>query len=64
MLTPSTVHHGNAQVHLARRHAALVAAHAAHPERFVLGAPAFPTLPAAVWINQPVSKENDRVILH
>jgi len=64
MLTPATVHFGNAQSYLAHRYATSLAGHAAHPERFVHGAPAFPILPAAVWINQPLPKENDPVILH
>ncbi len=64
MLTPASVHHGNAQAHLARRHTTTLTAHAAHPERFVHGAPTFPILPAAVWINQPITKEDKPVILH
>ena len=33
--------------------AAMQAAYAAHPERFVNGAPVLPPLPAAVWLNPP-----------
>jgi hypothetical protein len=35
----------------------LVAAHTAHPERFVRGAPRPPDLPTAAWINRPPTKE-------
>ena len=38
---------------LQQRQAILQQAYAAHPERFVRGAPVVPTLPDAVWINQP-----------
>ena len=39
----------------------LAAAFAAHPERFVQGAPQLPQLPTAAWINKP--KETDRLII-
>lgn len=38
---------------LAQRQAALDAAYAAHPERFVRGRPVVPSLPDKVWINKP-----------
>ena len=57
MLTPATVHEGNAHTVLAARHAAMLAAHALNPERFINGQPALKTLPAEVWINQPPSDE-------
>ncbi len=53
LLTPRDVHVGQAEQRLAARAGVLAAAHAAHPERFVRGAPRLPTLPAAVGINQP-----------
>jgi putative transposase len=53
LLTPATVHHGQAPAVLAARQQVLTAAYAAHPERFVRGAPQPPALPAAVWINPP-----------
>ena len=53
LLTPSVVHHGQAQAVLAARAAVLQEAHRAHPERFV-GKPPIPRpLPDAVWINPP-----------
>jgi putative transposase len=55
LLTPATVHHGNAPATIAARQTALLAAYAAHPERFVRGAPTPPELPTAVWINRPTT---------
>jgi len=54
MLTPHTVHHGQAQARLTARAQVLAAAHAAHPERFPRGRPSPGTLSGAVWINKPV----------
>lgn len=53
MLTPEMVHYGLAEEVLARRHQVMLAAQAAHPERFVRGAPKRIQLPQAVWINPP-----------
>jgi len=53
LLTPATVHYGQAQAVLERRQETLQAAYAAHPERFVRGVPRPPSLPTAVWINKP-----------
>lgn len=53
LLTPADVHHGRAAALLAERQAVLQRAYAAHPERFVKGAPTVPQLPTAVWINPP-----------
>ena len=52
-LTPADVHHGRAATILTLRHQTRVAAYAAHPERFVHGAPRLEVLPEAVWINPP-----------
>ena len=54
MLTPQDVHYGLAAQRLAERAAVLAAAYAVHPERFPHGVPTPKTLPAAVWINQPL----------
>jgi putative transposase len=48
LLTPATVHYGQAQE-------TLRAAYVAHPERFVRGVPKPPSLPTEVWINKPPS---------
>ncbi len=53
--TPHDVHYGLAASRRAERTVVLTAAHAAHPERFVRGAPLPPALPSAVWINPPSS---------
>ena len=55
-LTPTAVHHGQAEAVLAHRTQVLAAAYAAHPERFVQGRPRPADLPSAVWINPPVTK--------
>jgi putative transposase len=57
-LTPATVHYGLAEAATERRARVLAAAHAAHPERFVHGAPKPPELPTAVWINPPKTQED------
>lgn len=54
-LTPADVHLGRAQDVLERRHATMLTAYAAHPERFPHGPPKALTLPPAVYINPPVS---------
>lgn len=53
LMTPATVHYGEAQSVQAQRQAVLQAAYTAHPERFVKGRPTPPPLPAQVWINRP-----------
>ncbi|MDP9286042.1 MAG: IS3 family transposase [Actinomycetota bacterium] len=57
LMTPATVHHGQAeQTHAARR-AVLDAAYAATPERFVRRPPRPPALPTGAWINKPDREE-------
>jgi putative transposase len=53
LLTPHDVHYGLVQERLEQRARVLAAAHAAHPERFVQGAPRPQRPPTAVWINKP-----------
>ena len=53
LLTPAMVHYGQAVEKIAAREQVLLAAHEAHPERFVRGIPKPPALPTAVWINPP-----------
>ena len=63
LMTPAMVHYGQApQVQQARQQV-LQAAYAAHPERFVRGLPAAPTLPEAVWINKPKIQDVAQEIL-
>jgi putative transposase len=52
-LTPAAVHDGQASTRLAARAQTLAGAYAAHPERFVRGAPRRTAVPDAVWINPP-----------
>jgi len=53
LLTPESVHYGNANEILAKRQTVLNVAYARHPERFVNKAPSPPKQPMAVWINPP-----------
>jgi putative transposase len=53
MMTPKSVHYGQAAAMRQRRERVLEVAYAAHPERFVQGIPAPRPLPTKVWINEP-----------
>jgi putative transposase len=53
LLTPATVHYGQAPAVRAQRQIVLASAYAAHPERFVRQPPTPPALATAVWINPP-----------
>lgn len=53
LLTPATVHYGQAKETQAQRQQVLQAAYETHPERFVRGRPLLQLLPTAVWINKP-----------
>jgi putative transposase len=53
LLTPAIVHTGQAECVRQKRQQVLDTAYAAHPERFVKGAPVPAQLPVAVWINPP-----------
>jgi putative transposase len=53
LLTPEDVHLGRAAKRVAARADVLAVAYAAHPERFVHGAPRPTAAPTAVWINPP-----------
>jgi putative transposase len=54
LLTPAQVHYGLAHQVLTNRQHVLMAAFAAHPERFVNHPPHPLQLPDAVWINPPI----------
>ena len=62
LLTPTTVHHGNAETVLAARQTVLNQAHAAHPERFVNQPPKPLSLPSLVYINPPTDRPVSRVL--
>jgi putative transposase len=53
LLSPTDVHHGNADTIIASRQAVLDNAYALHPERFVRKMPVHKPTPEAVWINEP-----------
>ena len=55
LLTPAMVHYGRAVEVIEARQSRLNAAYKAHPQRFVNHPPLHPELPAAVWINPPVT---------
>ena len=55
LMTPTVVHHGQAEAVTEHRRKVLQAAYSAHPERFVRGEPRPPSLPEEVWINKPQS---------
>jgi putative transposase len=59
MMTPAMVHYGTAAAVRENRQLALDAAYAAHPERFVRRAPTSPPLPKEVWINKPISSDQN-----
>ena len=57
LMTPATVHYGQAERTRADRQQVLDLAYVATPERFVRRAPTPPPVPVAAWINKPESKE-------
>jgi putative transposase len=64
LMTPATVHYGQAEALRAQRQQVLLEAYTAHPERFVRGRPTPPPLPKEVWINKPqVEDEKEEVEL-
>lgn len=56
LLTPATVHSGQAEAVVAKRQAILEGAFREHPDRFVRRAPRHPEVPRAAWINPPRQK--------
>jgi putative transposase len=57
LLTPSMVHHDQAEIILAQRQVVLTTAYLVHPERFVRRPPRPLPAPKEVWINKP--KDSD-----
>jgi putative transposase len=53
LLTPASVHHGQADAICQQRQVVMNAAYAAHPERFSKGLPVIAAPPKEVWINPP-----------
>ena len=60
LLTPASLHYGQASDVVDSRSRTLQSAYAARPERFVRGIPTPPELPTAVWINPPLKHELDQ----
>lgn len=60
LMTPATVHYGQAEALTEKRQTVLAAMYAKHPERFVRGRPLAPQLPEAVWINPPPLQDEKR----
>jgi putative transposase len=56
MMTPHTVHHGHDRQLTEERGVTLMAAFAAHPERFKGLAPTPNQVPKSVWINPPIEE--------
>lgn len=54
LLTPASVHYGQADAIRQQRQAVLAAAYAQFPQRFVRGEPIVKGAPEAVWINPPL----------
>ena len=59
LLTPATLHYGEAPRVIEARKQVLSLAYAKYPQRFVRGCPKPQSLPSAVWINPPQIKAND-----
>jgi putative transposase len=62
LLTPESIHYGQAETIFQARGNVLLAAYEAHPERFVRNAPSPPRLPQAAWINPPKPAESENLL--
>ena len=63
LMTPSSVHSGEAVVCNQKRQVILEKAYGEHPERFVKGSPKVLELPTEAWINRPdKSKEKEEFV--
>jgi putative transposase len=62
LMTPATVHYGQAESVQEQRQRVLNKAYEAHPERFVGGRPTPPQLPREVWINQPQIEQDEHIL--
>lgn len=64
LLTPGSLHYGQADRIRAERQQVLDAAFHAHPERFVRKPPTAPQIPLAVWINPPERHQAKEVMFN
>ena len=62
MMTPASVHYGEAEQMLKQRQSVMQQAFDSHPERFVKGPPKLAPLPGAVWINPPKPEERQKLV--
>ena len=62
MMTPKSVHTGEAKALLEKRRELMRIAYDKNPERFVHGIPQVPDLPTEVWINKPQKKTPNKNI--
>ncbi len=60
LLTPSSLHYGQAQKIINARKETLQQAWQQYPERFINGVPKPAALPTAVWINPPQRTQQDK----
>jgi putative transposase len=60
LLTPGSLHYGQAESIISARSETLAAAWQQHPERFVNGVPRQPSVPKAAWINPPSRRARDK----
>jgi putative transposase len=58
LLTPASVHYGEAIAVQQQRQAVMLGAYAAHPARFAGGSPQVQGAPTEVWINPPLLRAN------
>lgn len=58
LLTPASVHYGQACEVQQHRQQVMLRAYQAHPQRFMRGVPTVKGAPTAVWINPPKQPEN------
>jgi len=58
LLTPASVHYGEAEAIQQQRQATMADAYTANPRRFASGLPQVKGAPKAVWINPPADTEN------
>jgi len=60
MLTPADVHYGRVAAIISARQATLIGAFKEHPERFVKGMPLVAQVPQEVWINKPITQNQEQ----
>ena len=64
LLTPASLHYGQAHAITQHRRQVLQVAYQTHPERFVRGSPQPPSVPTQVWINPPIPTTRIQQLQH